>query len=91
MTMISREEAVEAAERFLTAEVRPRATYEVVITDTEEFRHCWAVTYNTRAYAETGDERHSLAGNGPLIINRRTGAVRQGDSGRPVEEQLDAS
>ena len=54
-----------------------------------DFDHCLAVTYKTRTFAETGEVRHALAGNGPLIVNRRTGAIRQGVASRAVEEQLD--
>ncbi len=45
----------------------------------------------SRRFLETGKPADALVGNGPLIINKRTGEVREGWSGRPWEEQLDES
>lgn len=39
-----------------------------VVTDTKKYDGAWAVFYNTRALVETGDWRHALGGNGPLVI-----------------------
>jgi hypothetical protein len=87
--MTTGQQAHDIAEKFLAGEQQPRSAEELVVTGIEEFPHCWLATYNTRLYAETGDIRHSLVGNGPLIINRHTGLIRQGTSAYPMEEQLD--
>lgn len=87
--MTTREEAREIAQNFIARVYQSKSGSQLVITDLQGFPNCWVVTYNTREYAETGDLRHSLAGNGPLIINRLTGFVRQGTAARPVDEQLD--
>lgn len=50
---------------------------------------CWVFFYNSRAYLETGSFSHALAGNGPIVVERSTGAVHQLTTARPVEEQLD--
>ncbi|MFC0251212.1 hypothetical protein [Massilia consociata] len=34
-----------------------------------------AYTYQTKAYVATGDFIHALAGNGPILVNKLTGAV----------------
>jgi Immunity protein 35 len=82
-------EARVIAQRFLDEEIQSKSRYELVLTDVLEFPHCWVVGFNARQFVETGDFRHALAGGGPIIVNRRTGAVRQGVSAKPIEEQLD--
>jgi hypothetical protein len=82
--------ARELAQRFLKETIRPKVAHDLVLTTVDQYENCWVVTYNTRRFAETGEIRYALAGNGPLIVNRRTGVVRQGLASRPVEDQLDA-
>ena len=40
-------------------------------------------------FYERAEIRDALAGNGPIIVNRRTGEARMGVSAFPVEAQLD--
>ena len=56
------------SERF--AEFR---TGEWVLTGVEEYDSAWAVFYNMRNYADSGELRDALAGNGALIVPK-TGA-----------------
>lgn len=87
--MIDKKRARDIAEEFLVNNVQPRLRFEIVLVEGIEFPHCWVFGFNSRSFAETGDFRESLAGNGPLIINKGTGHVRQGVSAKPVEDQLD--
>jgi immunity protein 35 of polymorphic toxin system len=87
--MITQEDAATIARRFLKEHVQHRVPEEVVLAGFEEHPTCWVFGYNTRAYVETRALSRALAGNGPIIVNRRTGSVRQGTTARPVEEQLD--
>ena len=89
MTMITKDDAQTIAQRFLEEEVQKRLPEEVVLSGVEEYPTCWVFGYNTRTYVETKALSHALAGNGPIIVNRQSGRVRQGTSARPVEEQLD--
>ena len=88
--MINREDEARAvAERYLDATVRNSVEEDVVTTSVREFPTCWVVGYNTRAHWETGAISHALAGGGPIIVNRGTGAARMGISALPAEEQVD--
>ena len=49
--------------------------------------HRRAVTYNSRIYAETGENIHGLAGNGPVLISD-SGRIHQAGTGRPTEEYV---
>jgi Immunity protein 35 len=44
--------------------------------------------YNTKAYWETRDFMHALAGNGPLLVRRDTGEVVELPSNQSVERSL---
>jgi hypothetical protein len=86
--MISREDAYSLAQAFVEAYVQPGVAEELVITGVEEHSRYWVASYNTKAYVETGKTRFALVGNGPLIIDRESGALRPGVSGEPIEDQL---
>jgi len=50
---------------------------------------CWIFFYNSRAYIETGSFSHALAGNGPMVVDKESGAVYELVTARPVDEQLE--
>jgi hypothetical protein len=89
MRMINENEARDIAAEFLASRIQPGIPQELVVTDISPFDHCWVITFNSRRFVDTNEIRHALAGNGPLIVNRRTGTVRQGVASLPVETQLD--
>jgi hypothetical protein len=87
--VINREKARDIAERYVMENIQPAIRIELAISELSEYSTSWVAVYNTKRFLETGSNRDALAGNGPLIINRRTGAVRKGRSALPVEDQLD--
>ena len=50
---------------------------------------CWIFFYDSRAHIETGSFRHALAGNGPFVVVRATGALHELNTARPIDEQLE--
>lgn len=87
--MLNQAEAHQIAEDFIRAEIQPRTAVALSVSELEEFPTCWVAIYNSRKYVESGSFRDALAGNSPLIINKRTRKVRIGSTSQPVEEQLD--
>lgn len=87
---IGRNEARAAAEGELDRGIRASLRQPVSIDDgaTQETADVFVFFYNTVAFLETGDLKHALAGNGPVIVDRATGACRVVGSGRPWTEQL---
>lgn len=47
-----------------------------------------AYFYQTTDYLRTGDAQQALAGNGPILVNRFTGAVGMAGTALPIEEYL---
>ena len=84
------EAAREIAQRHLVEEVQPASEPKLVLMPgVHEYPTCWMFAYNTGTFVTTGEIRHALAGNGPIIVNRRTGAVRSGVSDLPLDDQVD--
>ncbi len=61
----------------------PTATDELVILDAWviESPVAWAFAYNTRSFAETGDIRGALMGNGPVVVLKLMGRAELMPSG----------
>ncbi len=85
--MIDKRTATEIARRHL-AEEYPAEDVVVDESDVLEEDWCWAFFYNTRAFYQTGELRESLVGNGPLIVEKATGALRVAGTAHPVEHYL---
>jgi hypothetical protein len=86
----SAEEARSLAEKYLPE--RPMASLaEVVILDehTIETDFGWVFFWNSKKYMETGEFQYALAGNAPLIVDRRDGSVHLTSTAYPVEEIIE--
>ncbi len=47
-----------------------------------------AYTYQTSDFVATGDFTHALAGNGPILVSKLTGAVEVAGTRLPVEDYV---
>ena len=52
---------------------------------TAEYGWGWVFYFDSRLHHETGDFRYTIAGNAPLIVRRRDGAVLTTSTCYPVE------
>jgi hypothetical protein len=85
------EEALEVAFAFLADRSDEIRTGEWVITGAREHETAWSVSYQSRAFIDSGDIRRALAGNGPVVVLPKSGADPwQAWSGAPAEEQIAA-
>jgi hypothetical protein len=48
----------------------------------------WIFFYNSRRYVETRDFLHALEGNGPVVVERRTGRMTHLGTARPTDEVI---
>jgi hypothetical protein len=83
-----------AALKLATAKLKEKSTPEddwvVVNEDTIEKPFGWIFFYNTREFIATGNVIHSLAGNGPVVVERDSGAVKFFGSADPLSVIIDA-
>jgi len=63
---------------------------EFVIRDdsTIERSFGWVFFYDSRRHLETGDFRHEIAGNGPLMVNRYDGTISVTGTTLPIERYI---
>ena len=80
----TKEQARAVAESWLATN-HSTSPFELAIAEVQEYEHCWVTWWNRREYVETGDILKALFGPGYLVINRRTGAVRQLSSGASLK------
>lgn len=83
------QDAWESAQALLDAEIRPLHGEEIVIVAVSDHPRAWAFSYNTREFAQCGDFRSSLVGNGPVVVPKSEDPVYLGSSARPIKDQLD--
>ncbi|WP_328321896.1 YrhB family protein [Kribbella sp. NBC_00382] len=85
---VTDEEARELAFAFLADGSDHVRTGEWVIVGAEEHEIAWSVSYQSRAFIESGDISRALAGNGPVVVPKSGADPWLAWSGRPVEEQI---
>jgi len=64
---------------------------ELAILDehTIETEFGWIFFWNSKRYQETDEFQYALAGNAPLIVDRRDGAVHETSTAEPIEEIIE--
>ena len=90
MVLKDAQEARGLAERHL-AELPESASIELAILDehTMETEFGWLFFWNSKKYHETGEFQYALAGNAPLIVDRRDGSVHETSTAYPAEEIIE--
>ena len=85
--MIDHHTAATIARRHLEREF-PDGGVAVDGSATMETERHWVFFYNTLAFLQTGELRDCLTGNGPLLVDKRSGVLRQAGTAHPVEHYL---
>jgi hypothetical protein len=85
--MIDRDSAATIARRHLEREF-PDGGVALDQGATVETDRCWVLFYNTVAFLRTGELRDCLVGNGPLLVDKRSGALGQAGTAHPIEHYL---
>ena len=49
----------------------------------------WVFFYDSKEHAESGDCRHALAGNAPLVVTRADGAIHETGTALPLQKYLE--
>lgn len=82
------QDAFEAAQDLLDAQIRPLHGPDVVICSCVEYPTAWVFGYNTRRYLVDMEPMASLVGNGPVVVPKSGRAPYFGQSARPIAGQL---
>jgi hypothetical protein len=73
--MLRRSEALELVSKQLDGKSSDNVQYVVVGESTIEKPFGWIFFYQSKKFLETGIFKHRLAGNGPVFVNKMTGAI----------------
>ncbi len=78
-----------AKARFV--EIADEVSFEPIFFDEPILsRECgWAFAYTSKAYHETGDFLHAVAGNSPIIVLAQDGRVIEPGTARSIEDYMD--
>ena len=70
-------------------ENKSRPAHHLVLTKTLEYEFGWVYFYNSREFAATGDFKHSLVGNAPIIFCRADGKLYSTGTAQPIEHYVE--
>jgi hypothetical protein len=91
--MIDHDQAREIAIGWITAHAptKPDGTLELCILDdrTRDLDFGWVFFYTSKLFRETGDFQYALAGNAPLIVDRRDGTLHVTGTVLPLEHYIE--
>ncbi|MDA8021082.1 MAG: YrhB family protein [Thermoanaerobaculia bacterium] len=88
--MISKRDAYEKVCRFLKGMSEELGIALAVLEDsTREYSFGWVFFYQSKAYMQTGELSDLLAGNAPIIVDRRDGSLVTTGTALPLETYLD--
>jgi hypothetical protein len=57
--------------------------------ETLEMDFGWVFFYTSRLFRDTGDFKYALAGNAPMIVDRKDGSLHPTGTAHPVEYYIE--
>jgi putative addiction module CopG family antidote len=83
----NKQEAQGLAEQYLSKmQISPPMELEIFDEHTIETDFGWVFFWNSKRYLETDEFQYALAGNTPLIVDRRDGSIHQTSTADSIEE-----
>jgi len=86
--LASMQARVDTVDQDKTLHGLPPSGVEFVITTIQRISDTWCVFYNNRAYLDTGNIGHALAGNGPILVSPQ-GRIGRAGSALSVEHYVE--
>ena len=84
--MLTKTEAMELVSKKLLLDGHPDDQLVIVEQYTIEKPFGWVFFFNSKKFLDTGIFRYRLLGNGPVIVNKVSGAVEFHGSNKPPED-----
>src|SRR5712692_1180376 len=88
--MISRSAARDIAKAYI-ANLSNSMRLELALWEKEtiEKPFGWVFFYDSKSFVEFGDDSDPLAGNAPIIVDRRTGSIYETGTSKPIEYYIE--
>jgi hypothetical protein len=61
---------------------------QIIDSATQDLDWAWMFFYNSREWVETGRIESTLAGNGPLVVEKGSGKIHELRTAFPIDTQL---
>jgi hypothetical protein len=68
---------------------KDRLKHRLVIVDEREYDFGWVFFYNSKEFVDSGDFKHQLVGNAPLIFDRVDGQIYVTGTAHSLEHYID--
>jgi len=86
---ITKSEAEQVAREYLrTKEGDSGGDLVLLVEETIERNFGWVFFYDSKRHIETGDIRHALAGNAPIVVTKTDGRIHETGTAYPLEHYL---
>ncbi len=86
----NKQEARSLAEQYLSnLQVSPAVELAILDEHTIETDFGWVFFWNSKRYLETDEFQYAIAGNTPLIVDRRDGSIHETSTAEPIEEIIE--
>jgi hypothetical protein len=83
---MTRDHARTIAKRFVNEGYAVEGDELEVLDDlTIEKDYGWIFFFDSRQHVETGDDAYLIAGNGPILVQKADGTVREFGTARPLD------
>lgn len=66
-----------------------RPKHDLVIVSERKYDFGWVFFWNTKQFADSGDHRHGLVGNAPLIVDRNDGQLYVTGTAHPLDYYIE--
>jgi hypothetical protein len=87
--MIDQAHARSVVEQLLNEEQFAHVELSILDEFTREYPYGWVFFYQAKRFVETGNPRHMVGGNAPILIHRRTGTPHILGTGARLEQYLE--
>jgi hypothetical protein len=86
----NKQEAQILAEQHLSKmQIWPPTELAILDEHTIETDFGWVFFWNSKRYLETDEFQYALAGNAPLIVDRRDGSIHETSTAEPIEDIME--
>jgi hypothetical protein len=88
--MIDKQAAHQIAQDYVQQMAKASQHDFVLFEDkTQELDFGWVFFYSTRQHVETGDPRHAVPGNAPIIVDRQDGSLHPTGTAKGTQYYID--
>jgi len=86
----NKQEARTLAQQHLSKmQVSPPVELAILDEHTIETDFGWIFFWNSKSYLQTDEFQYALAGNAPLIVDRRDGSIHETSTAQSIEEIIE--